>query len=358
MSQVYIANTHFEFELASSCSNPIEKSLYQHKLCLQLQFLPLLFASDEDLVAVTQLPDQSYLENLENMIGKPLPKLVLMHEIYPFIGKKCLSWGPSRQVAAWAAERQMEYSLPSWEIIREINSKAFSYSFSPFKEAKLIFNQTDLESWILSTKGVKVIKSCYGLSGMGHRLLEEKADIASILPFCQSEWRKGHPVVAEPWVDRLFDFSTQWVINQDKSEIFLGATVFQTNAKGGYTGTVTGEENIIFGPFINFLDEHKKIVQTLLSKLSQMGYFGPIGIDALIYLSPFDRQPMLYPIVEINGRQTLSLTALKFQQRYFPHESLEFNLKSNRSDNLGLLPDSLSCKNGKIIHFAKNLYVR
>ena len=111
---VHISNTNIEFEFAHPSLQSLELSLSRNPLCLQLQFLPLLYAQPEDLVAVTALPSENYLIALQQTgwWSQGLPQLVLLQDHTSFQRKRCFSWGLSRQVQAWAQARQMSYALP------------------------------------------------------------------------------------------------------------------------------------------------------------------------------------------------------------------------------------------------------
>ena len=56
---VYIANTNFEFELAQPTTLSLQESWRKRPHCLQLQFIPLLFAESTDTVAVLHYPIKS-----------------------------------------------------------------------------------------------------------------------------------------------------------------------------------------------------------------------------------------------------------------------------------------------------------
>ena len=105
-------------------------------------------------------------------------------------------------------------------------------------------------------------------------------------------------MIGEPWVERILDFSTQWKDGQ-----LVGVTIFENEPNGTYKGTYAGvvEEWA--------LEDHLRVALPLIEKMGKMGYGGHIGIDAFIYLWEGERR--LHPIVEINGRKTMSWVALQ-----------------------------------------------
>jgi len=352
MPFVHVANTNFEFELNQGSSKSIEENWSKNPLCLQLQFLPLLFAAPDDIVAVTRLPSQTFLNQLKYILNvEDLPRVISLQEKISFRNFKCVSWGPSRQVQAWASQHNIDYPIPKeWAMIRKINSKAFSFNYSPFSEAKLIHHRDDLKNWLNQASNPKVLKTCFGLSGIGHLLINESTDFNRIVAFCTKEWNLQQPLIGEPWLNRIFDFSTQWTLSPDGKAQLLGPTVFQTRPNGRYLGTFAGNEEKIFGDYLPFLYEHIRLAGDALQDLAKSGYFGHVGIDALLYRCEQENKIKLYPIVEINGRQTLSLVALRLQQQYYPDQVVQLSFQKQRTGLLGLLPSSLGS-----INFVQNL---
>lgn len=341
MPFVHLANTNFEFELAqnSPSAASLVQSWSQHPLCLQLQFLPLLYGEPEDWIAVTGYPSQSFLDQLSSLEWhrqSKWPRLVLLDEPKSFEGLTCQAWGASRSIQEWAKTRQISYPAPeNWDMIRQVNSKTYSFLYRSLDEAALLSDERDLKDWLKQVPGKKVLKTCFGLSGKGNRIIDGDTPFKSLIAFCLREWKEGRPVIAEPWVDRCFDFSTQWFLSSEGSSQLIGSTVFETNPSGTYLGTLAGSEEILFGDFLPFLQAHKEAVQPILKDLACKGFFGYLGIDALLYRSK-DQKVCLYPVVEINARQTMSLVALRMQRKWFEDQPirLEFALQSDKRPSL------------------------
>lgn len=358
MTRVHIANTDVEFEYAHSSLIPFEKSWSRHPLCLQLQFLPLLYAMPNDSVAVTAVPKDSYLKILKETGWWPdgLPHIVILEDSAKFQGLECLAWGPSLRVQDWAKRDKMSYAIPGdWQTTCLVNSKAFSFRYTSLSEAALLYNKQDLLSWVQNIKGPKVLKTCFGLSGIGNRLLNSSEPSSDLLAFCNKEWLHKRPIIGEPWLDRLVDFSSQWVIHPDQKIDWIGATRFETDIYGTYQGTFAGPEDILFGSLKKYLVEHQMFVRKALEDIATMGFFGNIGIDALLYRNPQSHMISLYPLVEINGRQTMSLVALRLQQRLCPNKILHLAFRSDLQSFPSLLPDECLNDKGKIISFRKHL---
>lgn len=252
----YIWNTNFEWELTQNILPDLERSFNP----IQFRFLslPKIFAKTEDTIF-------------------PEP---------PKPGQIINDWGPSQMIEAYARKHHLPYHIPPWELIQKLASKAYAHSLSPLPGSQILQNEADLSSFLKDQGGPHVFKSFYGFSGTGHYF---------------SPHHLPYPVLAEPWVEREFDFSTQWLVG--KTVEYLGATVVFSDQKGKYQGNLVGDEKHIFGSYYNALQEHIAYVREKLSTID--GFFGNLGIDAFI------SKNRLQPICEINPRKTMGYVALK-----------------------------------------------
>jgi len=329
MGLLHIANTNFEWELTQKEPASLEQVIEHHSISMQLQFLPLLYAQPGDEIGVTHLPNNSHNFHLLSQPGR--------HE-------RVESWGASLSVQAWAKKHNIAYDIPPWEVVRTVNSKAFSFTMSPkLPLAALLYSQKEVEQWMSSVNGAKVLKSCFGSAGRGHLFVpcEQKKLEAFLM-------REGLPVIGEPWVNRLIDFSTQWIIHQSGEIEFLGETECINDARGQYRENRVGE---VLKEYRHFVDHHKEIAFDLLQKMFQMGYFGNVGFDAMIY-----ENNKLHPVIEINARKTMGFVALKLQQTRFPKQTISLSYVTN-SPKENLLPDSIVRADGSLVKFHKKLVV-
>lgn len=323
--KLHIANTFFESELDNDLPDSLFDAFHRNAFFHQLQFLPVLYAAAEDGILVTEIPLSGSFYSYDDAL--------------PF--KEIESWGASRLIARFAKERGIQYDMPPWDVVKEVNSKRYSFDNSPkLPGAELLTTETQVQHFLKSIPGNKVLKTCFGVSGKGHLILEELNAMA--LSFLHREWEKGLPVIGEPWVKRDLDFSTQWLI--DKNITYLGATTCVNDGRGQYRSTIVHPENHA----IPFLREHQDCAKEVLTKMKAAGFFGNVGIDAMIYDSK------LHPIVEINARKTMGWVALQFQRQHHPDKVL--HMQFSRGQN-GFLPDSIELKSGKRITFPRNLTI-
>lgn len=335
MPVLHIANANFESELASPDSMTVEALIQRHPIFLQLQFLPLLYAAPEDGLAVTHNP-------------WPSSKQCHLFNETHFPYKRIESWGASPSVAAWAGKKKLAYSMPDWNVVKQVNSKAFSFTESTkLPGSTLLHTMEELEKWERSIEGPKVLKSCYGVSGKGHLFLPSP----HMKKFAQQEFKAGRQLIAEPWVERKLDFSTQWMIHPDQKIDFLGGAILFNDQRGQYQSNQVGDLIFLFGKYFPFFERHKEEVFPILQKMAMLGYFGNVGIDAMIWGAD-----QLHPVVEINARKTMGWIALEISKRHFPKQTIALSyLKKSNLTNL--LPDAIVQKDGSHFHFERRLVV-
>ena len=340
MKKLHIANISFEAELA----HPIHSIYPSNPIFLQLQYLPFLYANPGDGIVVSH-----------RQPGFPQLTQHLLTDSNPNYDK-IESWGGSELIAKWAKKQKLPYPIPSWDTIRSVNSKAFSFQHSPkLPGATLLENETQALQW-LQRPSPKVLKTCYGVSGQGHLIIDSKNTPSDekIFLFLQKEWSAKRPVIAEPWVERLLDFSTQWEIPTFGSIQFIGSTICENNTHGQYLSNRVGKEETLFQSHLPYLQEHKHIALHMLEKMQSLGFFGNVGIDAMLYIHPSTGNSALHPIVEINARKTMGWVSVIFQQKHFPNHEIHFTYLPAEE---GLLPSSIALASGKKIQFHRNLKI-
>lgn len=361
--KLHFANTFLEWELeqshrtASSSSQAISGILHTNPIFLQLQFLPFLYADENDAILVSCPPPPEYAA-IRKEHG--LPDLTVFTLDKPGLLKNLQlePWGHSELIAQWAASQHLHYTMPSRDCVRTVNSKAFSFLHSPrLPQSSLLQNSQEAERWLKETSGKqRVLKSCFGVSGRGHLLIPPDSDPLRkrIDPFLEKEWKCNRPVIAEPWVDRILDFSTQWVITSKKEIEYIGPTLCANDVKGQYRSNTVGDETSLFGSYLPFFHHHKTEVQHVLNKMADSGYFGHVGIDAMVYIHPDRQSAHLQPIVEINARKTMGWTALVFQKKHYPDCCIEFQYCIGQR---GILPSCIEISNADRLEFKRNITV-
>ncbi len=345
MSILHICNTFFDFELYQRPFPPLERAFDQHEVFLQLQFLPFLYASQDDGVAVSYIPEDNFWHRLK-AFNITSPKLHLISE-KQFPAYSALNvWGHSPTILEWAKQKKLPYQMPPWSIVQLINSKVFSFNACPLPGGQLLHNEEELQRWLKTAQYPVVLKTCFGTAGLGHMHFE-KIDIPKMKAFAEKEWKEKRAVIGEPWVKRLLDFSTHWEIGKEIKKI--GVTLCENDPKGRYLQNRVGDPAKLFGAHLEKVEQHELFVQKVLSKIKELGYFGNVGIDAMIY------DHGLHPIVEINARKTMGFATIAIQQKHFPGKDLR--LAFTKKEEGQILPSFAKRQDGTKVEFSRHIQI-
>lgn len=327
MPPLFFTNTFFEEELISPTSLlPLLKRKNVH---FHLHYLSCLL-EERPLLALP--PEDGYLEKLSKK-GFPIQGYTLLKESLENIPIK--SFAPSEALATFVKSKGGIYDMPPFSLIKNLHSKEHTFlNSSPLPKSTLLYNENELKNWWTKVPGPKVLKNFFGASGRGHFLSKrDLLDLAGATAFL-----KSHPegVVAEPWKERVLDFSTQWEITKDKMLIYLGATLCHNSPRGVYRKTLVAEEELLFQKYQDLLQEHLSKAREFLIRACASGFFGPIGIDAMIYTE--NKKTHLHPIVEVNARQTMGSIALALHKKLQWEKGLSFKYELHMQSEESLLP--------------------
>lgn len=364
MSRILFANTNFENELSSLDYCSILEGVEKNPLFMQLQFLPFLYADPKDTVLLTNLPKDSYLEMLSQAIPCDSPRLLCLNDDHQrdFSCHKLYSWGYSKQLSKWAKKHGISYDTPPWGAITSVNRKDFAFIHSSqLPGAALLFCQKEVDQWLKKPFSKKVFKSCFGVAAKGNLIVDTRQprSLSRLFPFLQQQWKRDLPVIAEPWVERFLDFSTHWYINPKKQFNYLGAAVMKNDSKGMYVQSIVANEEKLFSRYLWALEEHFDEAKKLLKKIASQGYFGHVGIDAMLYRWPGEEGKLfLQAIVEVNARQTMSFIAILHQRLYYSDKCLYLSYSRVKKKGKELLPKKLQRSNGSVVTFSRQLYSR
>ena len=340
MATLHVANTNFEWELMQKKPLPLGSVFDVHKNFLQLQFIPFLYAEPDDGVMLSHSPPEEF-------DSKGITWHLFSNKT-PLAYAAIDSWGYSKSIEMWAKAHRIPYLVPPWQVTEEIASKAFSFKQTPqISGSTLLTSKKDVGDFLKKGAFPKVLKSCYGFAGKGmYRLKDAQIEkYPALIKFLENEWGEGRVVIGQDFVKKVIDFSSQWYLSTNGKIDYLGATVNENTRAGGYLSNTVGEEKALFGAFLPFLQKHLELTYPLMEKIAQMGYFGHLGVDSMVY-----DESKLYPIVEINPRKTMGFLALKLLKKH-PKSSF-LNLTYSSKVEKGHLPSHL----GKI-QFPKQLSI-
>lgn len=262
-----------------------------------LNYLPLLYASKQERCIFPIALEEKEKKRLKELYGEAFPDI--LEEPYE-PGILIEPWMSTQECLLWAKTFGCTYEgcdplIASWADSKE---RAFEFCKDPYR--RWITSDAELDHYLESNPYPKLFKEPFALSGKGHFFKKP------------SQW-KG-PLLAEVFCHRLIDFSSQWFISQEGRVELLGLTLCHNNRKGKYLGTTVLPEKELYAA-IPHLDFHIDQSLIALQEIAKRGFFGNIGVDAMLYRDPGDDEEKICPIVEINARKTMGYAALKLCEK-------------------------------------------
>jgi hypothetical protein len=338
--KIHLANTFFENDLEHSGLD-YKELLNSHPNFLQLQYLPLLYAKKEELVAVldSQFQKNDRLIDINLLETSKVPAI------------EC--WGFSRSILKLFPNLITSQKV---DAIQQLSSKlwAFDYVKKYLKNTFLLQSEVELKRFFDHPFFPCVIKAPDGFSARGHQLFFKKEDFHfDAFSNLKIELKKT-PLIVEPWLNRFLDFSTQWIFTDENFEC-LGTTLLYNNLRGGYLGNSFNPQDRFMLQTIPEIAYHFEAAKPLLDKIHLMGFRGNLGIDAFFYIE--DDRLKLMPIIEINPRKTMGLVTIKFTENNRFESPVFLRLVDRRRCQLPLLPTEIIVNNQKIL-FKKNLEIQ
>lgn len=240
-------------------------------------------------------------------------------------------WGWSPSIAVIANLLGIADRGPTAEHVSQANSRAFSFALSQQLDCGLdgeveIRSIQELESAVSNrafSNGC-VVKLEFGQSGRGQIISRnaklDTREINWIRNRLARKTRPGERLFLEPKLNSLAEFGIQWDLPVDGEPRLHGITQLQSSARGQYVSTIVRPD---ISEWQSQLDEILRFQEKAVREVQSLGYFGPVGIDAMIYQDRSgDRR--LRPLQDINARWTMGRLAIKWADICFPHQDRVF----------------------------------
>ena len=184
-----------------------------------------------------------------------------------------------------------------------------------------------------------VIKQAYGLAGHDMIRLWEPRVLDKQHRWMEKALESGHPLIVEPWLERVLDFSVQLEMARDGLKL-CGYTGLVNDQRGQFQANwadpnaarrIPGDLPRRFlegtGAPGRLYQFYREVYAQLEVELAMAGYFGPLGIDAFIYRDA-NGSFRLKPVAEINLRYTMGRLTLELMKHTCPGSAGMFRLVS------------------------------
>lgn len=344
--------------------------------------LPLVFCRSGDIVLTEKTPSAEFKMKLTDA-GFEMPEFCTLNEL---ISSKTESfgsifpwgWSPAahfilKELKIKCSPEFQKSPVFNWTdehktLFERITSLQFLSNFlkqNPldfFVESELIGTKVtgieEIEN-LLDRKAPLVLKAPLSSSGRGIQIIRKAS-----LNNSNKQWITGilsqqKYMIAEPFLDKVVDFSFQFKITDTNEVEYLGYSVFETNTNGQYKSTFIHPEiessgvSVIFGKsaeMIRLTAERLKVALKLSAYTKW--HRGFLGIDSMIYR---DKKGLkIQPCIEINSRMNMGILTMFIEKRIDQNTSGKYELfygprgEFQRFANKKASEHPLKIRNGKL----------
>jgi hypothetical protein len=321
------------------------------KMQTDLAYIPAWYACGDDYVLVNEIatPADDFRQLLAPLSPR-LAKAVVVEDIARrkdiFCEMSVVLWGISPQ-SCYLFEKinkkhEINLIIPSWhDIYKELNSRQtaricveklvadlpeISSEIVPQFYAAVDEIQQIVERDSSTRNNTYIVKTPYSSSGCGLLWLNgvlqrsERQLLAGML-------KRQHVVSVEKALNKAVDFSAQFFSTGIGKVNFQGYTLFRTDCKGNYEGSMLASQAVVKEAISSYLDirlveSATECLRVFLETHLPSTHTGSVGVDMLIYES--GEQYRLHPCVEINLRYNMGFLALRLFENFMENTSTGF----------------------------------
>jgi hypothetical protein len=251
-------------------------------------------------------------------LGLPIPRFVELSAHVDGIGSaQFVPWGWTPLISAFGKSCGWKCLAPPADIISRVNSRAFRFlleeqwQIGPAGTA--LVTSTDELCQVLANCGDWshgwLLKANFGMSGR-----EALRGRGAVLDDAGRNWaikrlRTSGPIVVEPLVERIDEAGIQIEIPEAGQPELVGITPLLVDRAGVYRRSRFGSPASELTPWQPAVE----VALRAAREIQRLGYFGPLGIDAMQYRDPAG-QIRLRPLQDLNARYTMGRLALGFRR--------------------------------------------
>lgn len=320
MSRLFLGNFEFEHELAGRTPDHGVSGSRVRQAVRGLAAAWVAIAEPEDMILTPDPVLPGDLEELESL-GRRLPRFV------PFdsgrraeVTGRLVPWGCSPSMIELARERSWSTSLPHPDVVRQVNSRRERFDLEQslgvaLPGMQLVESIDELERTVAASGDAQrgwILKANFGMAG--RESVRGRGTILSdpIRGWARTRLEQAGCVLFEPLVAPIAEAGIQLEIPPEGSPTLVGIAPQIIGPGGTYRGSRFGSRADEIAPWQNAVP----VARMVASHLQRLGYFGPLGIDAMWYRDA-DGQAHLRPLQDLNARFTMGRLALGWS-RWLP----------------------------------------
>jgi hypothetical protein len=323
MPRLFLGNFDFEHRLA----DPIRQLPAKlERINAELASSWLAIADDGDYLWTPQPIEASFFEqSVRDGLPRVIP-VVSFNDVPR--GVECIPWGWTDDVRRLCDKQGWVRNDPPHEAVHAGNSRRFSAALEREWLCGLDFagEATSLHEIerLIAFHGADsrwVVKAAFGMSGR-ERILGCGPPTVTDRNWIDKRLASDGVVFFEPWVERLEEVGIQLDIPRKGDYIQLNGIVpMLVDERGQYTGSwFAPRVKPTWADSLPFWNSTMDVVVRAAMRLQELGYFGPLGIDAMRYRAP-NGEIRLRPLQDINARWTMGRLSLGLRRWLQPDES-------------------------------------
>jgi hypothetical protein len=311
MPRLFFGNFDFDQQLADNRQNPPES---RRRINAELAACWLAVAEDDDWIWCPEPVEPEYWERMF-AAGHPAVHPVSETALVP-AGLELTPWGWTDKAREFAQRIRAVIDAPPQAVVCAANSRRLSFQCETewgvgipgevcVESSEQLFDAirrvADDLRWVLKAEFSGAARE--RLLGRGPSL-----DV-STQRWAEQRLRRGQSLFLERWLDRIDEAGIQWTVPRVDPPVLEGVTPLLTDAAGRYRGSRFGideSEAAVWSDAVN-------VGRRLALQLQQMGYFGPLGIDAMRYRDA-GGQVRLRPLQDVNSRWTMGRLSLGWRR--------------------------------------------
>ncbi len=322
MPRLFLGNFDFEHRLADPTRQLPAKL---ERINAELASSWLAIAEDGDYVWTPQRIEQDFFEqSVRDGLPRVIP--VVSFDDVPR-GVECIPWGWTDDVRRLCDKRGWVRNDSPDEAVRTGNSRRFSATLErewccglDFAGEATSLQEIDRLIAFHDPESRWVVKAEFGMSGR-ERLLGCGPPTEADRNWVEKRLASDGVVFFEPWVERLDEVGIQIDIPREGDPQLIAVVRMLVDERGQYAGSLFAPRkqktptNLI-SPWRDATD----VALRAAKRLQSLGYFGPLGIDAMSYRAS-DGLIRWRPLQDINARWTMGRLSLGLQRLLQPREA-------------------------------------
>ena len=321
MPRFFYGNFDFEHRLADPDG---EATANLKRLNAELACCWLAAADDGDWVWTPSSIDRNFfreaaLQGLPRIVPVTSPKDVPA-------GTTCIPWGWSNDFRKLASRFSWSMNAPSDEAVAIANSRATSDELERswkigLSGAQRVETVEQLQAAIRAPHLADdrwVVKARFSMSAR-ERILGRGPVTDADLNWVRRRLATQGALFFEPWVERVEEIGIQIDVPQRGEPRLLGITPMIVDARGQYAGSYFSKPGAGEPTAMDRWSEAIAVGLRVATHLQSLGYFGPLGIDAMAYRDA-EGSLRIRPVQDINARWTMGRLSLEWRRLLKPGE--------------------------------------